>query len=102
MPISLSEFPKPSTAVTPSISLVLSEMLPLHFLLPLTLDLLNERSFLPESKDEDLHAGILQVPADTTITMTEMGIVEGRLGEKGELECPRFDFLTMLIRPFRP
>ncbi|KAL5533277.1 hypothetical protein ACEPAF_5053 [Sanghuangporus sanghuang] len=83
MSITLSGFPRPSDENIPSISFALSEMLPLHFLLPLTLELLNERSFLPESKDEDLHAGILQVPIDTTITITESGMTEGCLEEKG-------------------
>ncbi|KAL5490150.1 hypothetical protein ACEPAI_4983 [Sanghuangporus weigelae] len=83
MSIILSEFPRPSYTNIPSISFALSEMLPLHFLLPLTLELLRERSFLPESKDEDLHAGILQVPIDTTVTMTEIGMAEGCLEEKG-------------------
>ena len=84
MSITLSQFTKPTAGDIPAISLVLGELLPLYLLLPLTLDLLNERNFLPESRDEDLHAGVLQVPEDTTILVTETGIVEGKLLEKGK------------------
>ncbi|EJD05672.1 uncharacterized protein FOMMEDRAFT_78038 [Fomitiporia mediterranea MF3/22] len=81
--VTLSELPKPDAEDIPAISHVLSELLSLYFLLPLSLKLLNERSFVPESKDEDLHAGILQVPSDTTIVVTETGIAEGSLAQKG-------------------
>jgi len=52
-------------------------------LLPLSLDGLNCDNFVPESKDEDLHAGILQVPAGTMFVVTETGVQEGKLIEKG-------------------
>lgn len=83
MSIVLSELSSAPVGDVPTISLALSELLPLYFLLPLTLNILNERSFLPESKDEDLHAGVLQVPDDATFLVTETGIVEGNLVEKG-------------------
>lgn len=60
--------------------------------LPLSLDILNKSSFVPESKDEDLHSGILQLPRASMLLITEGGIQEGKLVEKGP-------FLS-LVSPF--
>ena len=62
--LTLSYFPLPAERATmPTLFQVLSELLPLSSLLPLSLDLLNRGSFVPESKSENLYAGALQVPA---------------------------------------
>ncbi|KAH8117162.1 putative alanine racemase-domain-containing protein [Phellopilus nigrolimitatus] len=81
--LTLSNFGRPSINSIPALSHVLSEVLPLYFLLPLSLDLLNRERFEPESKDEDLHSGFLQVPFGTTMVVTEHGVEEGTLLEKG-------------------
>ena len=87
--LALSSFPRPSSTIgIPSLHVVLSEVLPLCSLVPLSLHFLNGESFEPESKEEDLHAGVLQVPPGTTIIVTEGGIKEGELVEKGR----GFDF----------
>jgi len=53
--------------------------------LSLSLDLLNSVSFVPESVNEDLHSGYLQLAHSTTMLMTEGGIQEGKLVERGVL-----------------
>ena len=63
---------------------VLSSILPLISFIPLSLDLLNQHNFAPESKSEDLHAGILQVPQGSTILISDSDMKEGQLSEKGK------------------
>jgi hypothetical protein len=58
-------------------------MFPLFSTLPLSLELLNKENFVPESQQEDLHSGFLQVPPGSNILVTESGIKEGRVDEKG-------------------
>ncbi|KAI0284000.1 mini-chromosome maintenance replisome factor-domain-containing protein [Russula aff. rugulosa BPL654] len=58
---------------------------PLYVTLPLSLDLLNSARFAPESINEDLHSGYLQLAHGTTMLMTEGGIQEGKLIERGVL-----------------
>jgi hypothetical protein len=53
-------------------------------MLPLSLDLLNKCRFVPESKDEDLHSGFLQVPSGSVMVVTECGVNEGVLSENGK------------------
>ena len=67
----------------PTLSHVLSQLLPLSRTLPLSLELLNKVSFTPESKDEDLHAGTLQLPKGSLLLVTEGGVQEGKLVERG-------------------
>ena len=82
--LTISRFPQPpDTELTPTLSHVLEELLPQHLCIPLSLDLLNKTPFLPESKEEDLRAGYLQLPSGTTILLTESAIQEGKLLERG-------------------
>ncbi|KAG1882914.1 putative alanine racemase-domain-containing protein [Suillus subluteus] len=83
--LTLSRFPSPtpSSPALPTLHHVLSDLLPQYLTVPLSLDLLNKESFSPESKDEDLHSGYLQVPHGTTLLLTENGVQEGKLVEKG-------------------
>ena len=74
-----------SPSTLPALSHVLSLLLPLHVTLPLSLDLLNSVPFAPESVNEDLHSGYLQLAHGTTVLMTEGGIQEGKLVERGVL-----------------
>jgi hypothetical protein len=55
----------------------------LSLTLPLSLPLLNSSAFTPESKNEDLQAGYLQLPAGCTVLVTESGVAEGKVVEKG-------------------
>ncbi|KAL7283147.1 LOW QUALITY PROTEIN: hypothetical protein ACG7TL_002573 [Trametes sanguinea] len=80
--------PVPSTTssapvVLPTLATVLQLLLPLAHTLPLSLDTLNKSQFAPESKDEDLHAGVLQLPQGTVLLVTEGGVREGQLLERG-------------------
>ncbi|KAI9056684.1 hypothetical protein FKP32DRAFT_1598956 [Trametes sanguinea] len=80
--------PIPSTTTTapvlpPTLATVLQLLLPLTHTLPLSLDTLNKSQFVPESKDEDLHAGVLQLPQGTVLLVTEGGVREGQLLERG-------------------
>lgn len=86
--LTLAHFPSqasPSPSALPTLSDVLSLLLPLHATLPLSLDLLNTARFAPESINEDLHSGYLQLAHGTTVLMTEGGIQEGKLIERGVL-----------------
>ncbi|KAG2075917.1 hypothetical protein BDR04DRAFT_1139765 [Suillus decipiens] len=83
--LTLSRFPSPapSSPTLPTLHHVLSDLLPQYLTVPLSLDLLNKENFSPESKDEDLHSGYLQVPQGTALLLTENGVQEGKLIEKG-------------------
>ena len=86
--LTLAHFPSPPTSspsALPALSHVLPLLLPLHVTLPLSLDLLNSVPFSPESVNEDLHSGYLQLAHGTTMLMTEGGMQEGKLVERGVL-----------------
>jgi hypothetical protein len=53
--------------------------------LSLSLDLLNSAPFAPKSVNEDLHSGYLQLAQGTAVLVTESGIEEGKLIERGVL-----------------
>ncbi|KAJ3482504.1 hypothetical protein NLI96_g6944 [Meripilus lineatus] len=75
--ITISQFPLPSSnesGTSPTLSHILSLILPRLITLPLSLNFLNNSSFAPESKDEDLHAGMLQLPKGTALLVTENGL----------------------------
>ncbi|KAJ7632288.1 putative alanine racemase-domain-containing protein [Roridomyces roridus] len=82
--LTLSRFPASKTpATTPNLSIVLSHLLPLLVTLPLSLETLNNSSFSPESKDEDLHSGRLQLPRGSVCVITEGGVTEGDVFDRG-------------------
>lgn len=88
--LTISHFPPPpstSSNTTPSLSHILSALLPLARTLPLSLDFLNKNRFAPESKEEDLHSGVLQVPQGSVLLVTEHGIQEGKLVEQGNIRA---------------
>lgn len=64
---------------------MLSQILPLTHTLPLSLASLNKDPCAPESRDEDLHSGALQLPAGTVLLLSEGGVCEGQLFERGLL-----------------
>ncbi|KAI1790741.1 mini-chromosome maintenance replisome factor-domain-containing protein [Ganoderma leucocontextum] len=91
-PLVVSRFPPPppvpstspsATSPLPTLAAVLNLLLPLSHSLSLSLDSLNKSNFTPESKDEDLHAGVLQLPQGTVLLVSEGGICEGQLLERG-------------------
>jgi hypothetical protein len=69
--------------LTPTLTHILSLLLPIVTHIPLTLDLLNNVPFVPESREEDLHSGLLQLPQASTVLISEGGIREGKLIERG-------------------
>ncbi|TFK86067.1 hypothetical protein K466DRAFT_551065 [Polyporus arcularius HHB13444] len=80
--------PVPSTVESPAppvptLSAVLGSLLPLTHTLNLSLEGLNKARYTPESKDEDLHAGVLQLPQGTVLLVSEGGVREGQLQERG-------------------
>jgi hypothetical protein len=86
--LTISSFPPPLASTpesipSPTLVHVLSLLLPLSLHVPLSLKLLNESLFEPESKDEDLFSGVLQLPASTTIIVSDSQITDGTLKEKG-------------------
>ncbi|KAJ7070358.1 putative alanine racemase-domain-containing protein [Mycena belliarum] len=82
--LTISQFPPPAAqSSTPSLSTVLSHLLPTVVTLPLSLDVLNSSSFYPESKNEDLHSGRLQLPRGSVCVVTEGGVTEGGVFDRG-------------------
>ena len=71
----------------PTLSAVLEILLPLTCSLQLSLGMLNSEHFAPESKNEDLHAGLLQLPQKTVLLVTEAGVSTGKLDERGPNIC---------------
>lgn len=67
--------------------------------LPLSLDLLNRDPFAPESKEEDLHAGVLQLPQGTVLLVTEGGVSEGKLVERGQCAHILYPFQALVSAP---
>jgi len=85
--LTVSRFPsppsKPGFSNNPTLSYVLSLIFPVVNTLPLSLNILNTTSFVPESKNEDLHSGWLQLPSGSVCLITEGGVTEGRVSERG-------------------
>ncbi|KAG6889789.1 hypothetical protein C0992_004207 [Termitomyces sp. T32_za158] len=82
--LTLSRFPSPSGPnTTPALLHVLSQVVALLTTLPLSLETINNTPFAPESKDEDLHSGWLQLPRGSACLVTEGGITEGKVVERG-------------------
>lgn len=83
--LTLSELPPPpSNADVLTISYMLSEILPLLQTFPLSIETLNNISFEPESNEDSLYSGVLQLPPGSTLLLTEIGMEEGILSETGE------------------
>ncbi|KAF8604692.1 hypothetical protein BDV93DRAFT_95535 [Ceratobasidium sp. AG-I] len=83
--LTLTGFPQPETPDSvPNIARLLEQLLPLVSHIPLTLDTLNTKSMSPysEASNEDLHAGLLQLPLGSVVIFDER-IEEGKLGERG-------------------
>jgi hypothetical protein len=80
----LTQFPSPKNETSaPVICAVLSRLLPLFSVVKLSLEVLNSDRFVPESDGEDLSSGYLQLPAGSVVLLTETGIKEGGINEKG-------------------
>ena len=91
--ITLSCFPRDTENRVPTLSHILTEILPLHFFLALTLDILNTVNFEPVSKDEEMQSGVLQLPEHSLIIMSENTISEGKLEEKGNVYLLTVDLI---------
>ncbi|KAJ4483818.1 hypothetical protein J3R30DRAFT_1838814 [Lentinula aciculospora] len=84
-----------ASASTPALYHILSLLLPIITHVPLSLPLLNEGAFVPESKprppsegvDEDaedeLFSGMLQLPPCTVCLITDSGVTEGQINDCG-------------------
>lgn len=70
-------------AKPPSLSHILSYIFPIVSTLPLSLHTLNTTAFAPESKNEDLHSGWLQLPFGSVCVVSEGGVTEGGVFERG-------------------
>ncbi|KAG6811868.1 hypothetical protein H0H92_005444 [Tricholoma furcatifolium] len=86
--LTISRFPSSKTegsSKEPSLIHALSKFVALLTILPLSLETLNATSFTPESKNEDLHSGWLQLPKGSLSLMTEGGVEEGTVSERAGL-----------------
>lgn len=70
-------------------------------MLPLSLDVLNNTSARPESKDEDLHSGWLQLPRGTILMLTESSVSEGSIFDRGDFFslCHGQEVFFLLVNP---
>lgn len=87
LPISLtlSHFARSKTTEkNPLLTYALSQIFPITYLLHLSLNLLNSARFEPESENEDLHSGVLQLPSGTILLVTDCEVTEGQLLERGK------------------
>jgi hypothetical protein len=71
---------------TNELSDILTSLLPLFHSFALTIPFLNDSSsrFYPESKDETLESGLLQLVSGTHLLVDERGMTEGNLGDRGK------------------
>ncbi|KLO11990.1 hypothetical protein SCHPADRAFT_830184 [Schizopora paradoxa] len=82
--ITISQFEKDAReSVTPLLAHALKQILPLSTFLSLSLERLNSQKFIPESVDEDLHAGFLQLPKGSVLLLSDNEVEEGQLSDKG-------------------
>ncbi|KIY43699.1 hypothetical protein FISHEDRAFT_53642 [Fistulina hepatica ATCC 64428] len=84
--LTISRFPSPpsnSNNRTPVLAHVLSLLFPTVTPLLLSIHTINNTSFYPESSGDDLQSGWLQLPKGSLCVMTESGVTEGSLFEKG-------------------
>jgi len=82
--ITISQFKNDTQdLVTPTLALALKEILSLSVYLPLSLERLNTQKFAPESVNEDLHGGFLQLPKGTVLLLSDKEVEEGQLSDKG-------------------
>jgi len=83
--LTLSRFPSPpaGSSALPTLHSLLAHLFPSVSLLPLSLDTINQTAFVPESREEDLHSGWLQLPGGSICLVTESGVTEGGVNEKG-------------------
>jgi len=89
LPLSLTiaNVPLPSASESenlpePSIKLALGVILPSVIHIPLSISFLNESCMSPVSKEEDLHSGILQLPAGTAVVVSDAYVSEGTLTQR--------------------
>ncbi|GJJ12424.1 hypothetical protein Clacol_006666 [Clathrus columnatus] len=86
LPLSLtiSKIPYPEIPIMiPPLVNVLRLLLPLFVDIPLTLSSINSQPFFPESQNEDLHSGYFQLPAGTLVLLSEFGVQEGAINDRG-------------------
>ncbi|KAF8892672.1 mini-chromosome maintenance replisome factor-domain-containing protein [Infundibulicybe gibba] len=82
--LTISHFPPADTSnATPTISHIISLIQPMLTTLPMSLPVINTTNFFPESRQEDLHSGWLQLPKGSTCIITEGGVNEGSVAERG-------------------
>ncbi|KAF7304631.1 hypothetical protein MKEN_01177000 [Mycena kentingensis (nom. inval.)] len=83
LPPSLTISNFPSSDTRPKLLFVLAQLFPIVDGLELSLDMINTSSFAPESKNEDLHSGRLQLPRGSVCVVSEGGVTEGGIVQRG-------------------
>ena len=74
---------------TPALYQVISLLFPYVTTIPLSLPVINTTPFSPESRNEDLHSGWLQLPKGSICIVNETGVKEGTVTEAGLLNLHR-------------
>lgn len=81
--LTLSRFPKAQSNAPIALTHVLRALLPLFVNVTLSLSLINRHPFTPQSREDRLHSGLLQLPARTTVLLSDMEMAEGTIEETG-------------------
>lgn len=76
---------------------VLQLIYPLINTIPVSLNVLNQTTFFPESKEEDLQSGWLQLPKGSIVLLNEGPVTEGILSSKGMRFFPDPQILNSLF-----
>ncbi|KAL1741169.1 hypothetical protein HDZ31DRAFT_46020 [Schizophyllum fasciatum] len=84
-PLTLSRFPAPPPdgPKLPALHHALALLFPAVSNIPLSLETINNTQFVPESKDEDLVSGWLQLPKGSVCLVTEGELRAGGVSERG-------------------
>lgn len=75
-----------TSRVVSKIRKTLEQLLPRLVSLNFDIAELNKVTYLPESRDENLISGVLQLPQGTTVLVDETGMGEGNLQDRGNAE----------------
>ncbi|ORZ01013.1 putative alanine racemase-domain-containing protein [Syncephalastrum racemosum] len=83
--LNISNFSEGDKTSTHIVASLLSRLVSHQVVLPLTVDFLNQATFMPKSIDENLHSGALQLVDGTSLIVDETGLSEGTLNDQGSV-----------------
>ena len=84
LPLNLVLTSSMSTTLPSALLAILNILLPRIARLDLSIAELNSSTYAPQSRDENLASGMLQLPEETTLFIDETAMGEGTLKDRGE------------------